>query len=396
MAQLLIAGCTFSATADPTASPSPTPTASGGPCTEPVIDAEVQVPVPPPPTEAGLLPQLPSVSDRTGWSWGPERPAFTYCTPAGYATINSIVEDDRDERGFYFLRARGSDDQLRNVNLQDGGAYRATVYFWNDVAENKTDGETEAATLRLDLPKSVTNIGHTRADICATDTKPTCVWTALALYTENDETLELSVRPGSARMTIGGRTHAIADEDLTGEDGILLGCDGFTGVLDGSGECIGHINFTLDVHKPDSQLWVTTAGDTFDNRIRPGSKIIVSVTYRHERGLSPAPLYLAVRLPRAITVDARAVSLSASDSTDLVWTEWTTHDATYREAPGNLSVKVPDDLYQYSVIHLSATLIARTGAEFDCGGAWAEIVGSVSDDGVVQIASDILTIEAMC
>lgn len=399
----LLPACSYSEPNDSapvSVAPSPT-SVSAGPCVDAQESSPPQAttaPSPTPPPEPELLPQLPEDVDDSNWTWGPSRPTYTYCRPSGHATINSIVDDSQalDETGFFFLQRHGQDAQLRDITLSDGDSYRATIYFWNSVAENIPDGATQNAKVRLTLPKFVTNSADSRAEICADNTIPRCVWMTLALSTENDQTLQLSVRDESIAMHVGGNTYPISRGELDSSDGILLGCSGFTGVLDGSGSCKGSIQFDVDVHEPQSQLDVTTWVTSYDRKIRPGSTFRVSVTYTLPSDRAASPLNIGLLLPRGLTVPTKTLRLSAWDSASLSWGPWVDAEARYIESTGALWLEVPESLHGSDRLSLSATVMASIDSEFVCGGNWVEITGYAWDNGVTQTRPELVTIEPTC
>lgn len=385
----------------------PTPSASASPTSAPVRCAddegtEQAEPVDPLPTaapEVDLLPQLPMDSEQKRWTWGPDRPKFTYCHPAGAPVINSIVDDshDIDETAFYFFRAPGSETQLRNVDLHAGDTFAATVYFWNDVAENITEGATTNARISLDFPQSVTSNAQSRAEICADNTIPRCVWMTLALRTQENETLQLKVREDSAVMQVGGQSHPVDWERLVSAEGLPVGCDGFDGVLDGTNACKGAIVFEVEVGAPDAELSVSTSTSSYDKRIRPGSQVRTTVTYSNpadEGGTEP--LYLGVISSPGFEHGSDKVEISTWDAESMAWSKWEVLTGKISEPSGLRWIIVPDRYRSAERISIAVALTASTSEDFECGGRWAEVRGYASYDGVVQMVPTTLTIDAIC
>ena len=86
-------------------------------------------------------------------AWGPERPTYTWQTPADHVTFNSITDNPSigDERNFVRIKKYGTEEKYRDsIDLEVGAEYEVGIWYHNDASANlNASGKGVANNVRL-------------------------------------------------------------------------------------------------------------------------------------------------------------------------------------------------------------------------------------------------------
>ncbi|MDO4979259.1 MAG: hypothetical protein Q4E47_03890 [Candidatus Saccharibacteria bacterium] len=233
----------------------------------------------------------------TQQTWGPERPTFTWESPADYRTINSITNNPEvgDERNFVRVREADTEDSFSdNVTAKPGKYYEVYVYFHNNAKTSlNASGKGMANNVRLSMgfPEVIQNgqAGEIKGTICASNTDPGCVWDTAYIHAPAGQTVYLRYVPNSAVIyslgTINGKT--LSDSALYSTDGAKLGYyEDYWGVLPGCSEYAGYVKFKIKIDQPGFYMEKTAStdgGNTWGQYItvKPGDTIDFKIRYHN-------------------------------------------------------------------------------------------------------------------
>ena len=227
-------------------------------------------------------------------AWGPDRPTFTFASPAPYVTFNSITDnpDIKDERNFVRIKEDNSTSTFTdNVNLTPGKVYQVSVYYHNNAKTSLNDsgvGIAHGTKLRMEVP-AVIKPGVNAAlagNISATNANPGTVYDEA--YGKNATSGDIAVRyvAGSATVTSNGAVNGKTLPDSLFTTGANLGYNNLDGELPGCNKFAGYVTFKIRIDQPnftikkevntDSKTWVDGTAKT-----TPGSTIQYRITYQN-------------------------------------------------------------------------------------------------------------------
>jgi hypothetical protein len=302
-----------------------------------------------------------------------------------------------DERFFFFLRS--SDDeatQLRDMRVEVGDKYKAVVYFWNDISPGiVSEFETENAELSLDFPPGLMGTGTARAEVCADNAKPRCVWSTVAFYADDSRSLQLFVPPESVKLQTGREFGAIDLGEL--KDGISVGCHDLDGRLDGTSQCQGFLTFDIEVREPPFSVEgsfrsTRTNGDAF-----PGDTVTFNAIYENTSSGTQHLQHLGSISSPGILVDQSTVSIRTWDTSSLAWGDWEAVPPD-RVRSEDLYFWIEPNRYMApgEKLMLYAKLNIDTGGEFPCGGNWLSVSALATADNLLVVDSGLMTVGAVC
>jgi hypothetical protein len=157
--------------------------------------------------------------------WGPDRPTFTWQTPAPYAVLNSISNNPGhgDEREFVQVRqSKSPNGTFANiVRAEPGDELTVYVFVMNDAGDNLANSAATIHDLRArlflergdkDVSLAVTLIAANAKD----------VWDGASVV--SSAPIDLSFVPGSVNVTSRDSVYTADDDEMfESKDGMLLG-----------------------------------------------------------------------------------------------------------------------------------------------------------------------------
>jgi len=194
----------------------------------------------------------------TLFAWGPDRPTYTYESPADHVTFNSITNNPNvgDERNFIRIKEAGNTTYGDNVTLEAGKTYQVMAYFHNNAASNLNAsgvGVAKDVTLRMQLPSTV-NPGEkatVSGFINSSNASPTSVWDSAYATNGSAGTVALRYVAGSAKITSNGAVNGQTMPDSLFTTGANLGYDSLNGTLYGCNQYAGYVVFEITVDQPN-------------------------------------------------------------------------------------------------------------------------------------------------
>lgn len=195
------------------------------------------------------------------FAWGPDRPTFTYASPAPYVTFNSITDNPThgDERNFVQIKEATADNSTygENVSLQAGKDYEVYAYYHNNAASNLNDaannykGIARNAFMRVQMPDTVKSGEKARITtfVGASNANPAQVWDEAYGTATGDSALRYV--PGSATIHSNGAINGKQLPDNLYTTGTPLGYDALDGNLPGCNKFAGYVIFKIHVDQPN-------------------------------------------------------------------------------------------------------------------------------------------------
>lgn len=246
-------------------------------------------------------------------AWGPDRPTFTYESPAPYVTFNSITNNPKvgDERNFVRVREAVSGATFGDdINLTAGKTYEVMVFYHNNAASNlNASGKGIAKDVmarvqmpgRLDAGATATITGF----VSSSNANPGTVWDNARAKTT--DAVALRYVPNSAKIASsnGAVNGAALSSDLL-TTGVKLGYDALDGKLPGCNQYSGYVTFKFVVDQPnftvDKQVSVD-GGKTWAESAKttPGATVQYKLTYKNTGTVQQDNVILKDTLPAGVS-----------------------------------------------------------------------------------------------
>ena len=247
------------------------------------------------------------------FAWGPNRPTFTYESPAPYVTFNSITNNPQvgDERNFVRIKEDGPTTTYGDqVTLEPGKVYQVSVYYHNNAATNLNasgKGIAHDTKLRMELPGVVKpGVNAVLAgNISASNANPGTVWDEA--YGKNATSADIALRyvSDSATVTSNGAVNGKKLPDTLFTTGTNLGFDSLNGELPGCNRFAGYVTFKVRVDQPNFTVekQVSKDGKTWSKSItaEPASTVQYRVTYQNTGTTQQDNVVLRDMLPKGVT-----------------------------------------------------------------------------------------------
>lgn len=204
------------------------------------------------------------------FAWGPDRPTFTYGSPAPYVTFNSITNNPQvgDERNFVRIKEAGTTQNFSdNATLVPGKKYEVYVYFHNNAASNLNDaahdykGIAKDVALQIKTPAVVNanTSANIRGVISSSNANPGTVWDEAVVTSAS--TVALRYVNDSAVIHSNGAVNGQKLPDTLFGAGTALGYDALNGKLPGCNQFAGYVTYEFAVDQPNFEVAKTVSKD---------------------------------------------------------------------------------------------------------------------------------------
>lgn len=248
-------------------------------------------------------------------AWGPDRPTYTYETPADHVTFNSITNNPTygDERNFTTIRDANGGTFGHEVNLQPGKEYEVQVFYHNNAATYLNDasqgykGIAENAAMRVQMPATVKAGEKARITgvVSASNATPQSVWDEA--YAASSSNVALRYVQGSAKVaSSNGAVNGQAMPDSLLTTGAPLGYDSLNGKLPGCNKYSGYVTFRFVVDKPDFTVEKTVSPvgkNAFAKSInaKAGEQVEYKIQYKNTGTTRQTDVTIKDTLPKGVT-----------------------------------------------------------------------------------------------
>lgn len=206
--------------------------------------------------------------------FGPDRPTYTWSSPADHITFDSITNNPDpsigDERTFVSARDAASSDMLtysKNLTVHDNEEVIVRVFYHNDAASNLNLVATNTK-VKVALPSGSSTAPQIAGYISADNATPSMVWSTMDV-SAGGQPFTLTYEPGTAQLWNQAQNGtSLSDSIVSG--GAQIGFNQIDGKIPGCSEFSGYVTIKVRVHvaQPPAQpvyscdaLHVTAQGD---------------------------------------------------------------------------------------------------------------------------------------
>lgn len=261
------------------------------------------------------------------FAWGPDRPTYTYASPAPHVTFNSITDNPKvgDERNFVRIREATAGTTFGDdVALKAGKTYEVMVFYHNNAASNLNasgKGIAKDVMTRVQMPGRLDAgaTGTITGFVSASNAQPGTVWDNARASTT--DAVALRYVPNSAKIASsnGAVNGAALSSDLL-TTGVKLGYDALDGKVPGCNQYSGYVTFKFVVDQPNftvnkqvsvdgGKTWAESA------KANPGSTVQYKLSYTNTGTVQQDNVVLKDVLPAGVSY-VPGTSLVANSKTN--------------------------------------------------------------------------------
>lgn len=263
------------------------------------------------------------------FAWGPDRPTFTFESPASYVTFNSITNNPvhGDERNFVQIKDAAASNTTygEQVTLQPGHEYEVYAYYHNNAASNLNDaahnfkGIAKNAYMRVQMPASVSAGQKARvtAFVGASNSNPGEVWDEAYGVAGGDYALRYV--PNSAVIHSNGAVNGKNLPDSLYTSGTPLGYDALDGNLPGCNQYAGYVTYRFTVDQPNftiqKQIGHEGKNDwTEQIAAQPGETVEYKIQYKNTGTTKQDNVVIKDILPAGVSYVAGSLQAATSQT----------------------------------------------------------------------------------
>ncbi|MDB5168562.1 MAG: exported protein of unknown function [Candidatus Saccharibacteria bacterium] len=263
------------------------------------------------------------------FAWGPDRPTYTYDSPADHVTFNSMTgtENYGDERNFVRIKeaTAANNTYTDEINLQPGKEYSVMVFFHNNA---KTSLNTEAnqfkgiatnTKMRVQMPATVKAGEKARITgfISADNAQPKEVLDEA--YGVAGNNVALRYVADSAVITSNGKVNGQKLPETLYTTGAALGYDALDGKLPGCNQYAGYVVFKVKVDQPNFEIAKTVSEkgkNTYQESIavKSGSEVDYKIHYKNTGTTVQNDVVIKDTLPAGVSYVNGSTQVSNSAS----------------------------------------------------------------------------------
>jgi uncharacterized repeat protein (TIGR01451 family)/LPXTG-motif cell wall-anchored protein len=261
------------------------------------------------------------------FAWGPDRPTFTFASPASYVTFNSITDNPThgDERNFVQIKDAAASNTTygEEVTLQPGHEYEVYAYYHNNAATYLNDAEhnykgiAKDAFMRIQMPAGVKAGEKARvtAFVGASNSNPAQVWDEAYGIAGGDYALRYV--PNSAVIHSNGAVNGKNLPDNLFTTGTPLGYDSLNGKLPGCNEFAGYVTYRFTVDQPnftiEKQVGHEGKNDwTEQITAKPGETIEYKIQYKNTSTTKQDNVIVKDTLPAGVSYVPGSLQMATS------------------------------------------------------------------------------------
>jgi len=275
-------------------------------------------------------------------AWGPDRPTFSYESPAPYVTFNSMdnAPNYGDERNFVRIKDAGAANNAYTdkINLQTGKEYTVMVYFHNNASTslnseaNDYMGIALNTKMRVQMPATVKAGEDARITgfVSADNANPGTVWDEA--YATASNNVALRYVPDSATITSNGAVNGQKMPETLFTTGANLGYDALDGKVPGCNQYAGYVTYNIKVDQPNFEMKKQVAKKgTADWKesidAKAGEEVDYRIEYKNSGTTVQNNVVIKDVLPQGVTYVDGSTSISNASS-DFKWRASTNNEVT--------------------------------------------------------------------
>jgi uncharacterized repeat protein (TIGR01451 family)/LPXTG-motif cell wall-anchored protein len=276
------------------------------------------------------------------FAWGPDRPTYTYDSPADHVTFNSMTgtENYGDERNFVRIKeaTAANNTYTDEINLQPGKEYSVMVFFHNNAKTslnseaNQFKGIATNTKMRVQMPATVKAGEKARITgfISADNAQPKEVLDEAYGVASNN--VALRYVPDSAVITSNGAVNGQKMPETLYTTGAALGYDALDGKLPGCNQYAGYVVFKVKVDQPNFEVTKTVSEkgkNTYQESVtvKSGSEVEYKIHYKNTGTTVQNDVVIKDVLPAGVTYVNGSTQVSNSASNNQ-WKATTNNEVT--------------------------------------------------------------------
>jgi conserved repeat protein len=247
-------------------------------------------------------------------AWGPERPTYTWQTPADHVTFNSITDNPSigDERNFVRIKKYGTNDKYRDsIDLEVGAEYEVGIWYHNDASANLNasgKGMANNVRLRMEAPGKVNggHAGEIKGIISSTNATPVEVWDTAYVHTKS--TVLLRYVANSATLHNHGTANGqiLSSEAMFGKEGAKLAHSiNHWGDIPGCNEYAGYVTYRFKVDQAAFDISKTVSKEKDANyvekiTVKPGEVLDFKIDYKNTGTINQQSIIAYDHMPKGL------------------------------------------------------------------------------------------------
>ena len=272
-------------------------------------------------------------------AWGPERPTYTYESPAPHVTFNSMVNAPNygDERNFVRIKeaTAANNTYTDNINLQPGKEYTVMVYFHNNASPGLNEsgqGIAQNAQMRVQMPATVKAGERARITgfVSADNAQPGTAWDEA--YGAASNNIALRYVPNSATIYSNGAVDGQKMPESLFTTGAKLGYDKLDGKLPGCNQYAGWVTYNIKVDQPNFEVVKKVSEKGKNNwqdsiTAKPGEEIDYRIHYKNTGTTVQNDVVIQDTLPQDVSYVNGTTHVSNAAS-NFQWQSTTNNEVT--------------------------------------------------------------------
>ncbi|HEX7484486.1 MAG TPA: isopeptide-forming domain-containing fimbrial protein [Candidatus Saccharimonadales bacterium] len=278
------------------------------------------------------------------FAWGPDRPTYTYDSPADHVTFNSMTgtENYGDERNFVRIKEASAPNSTYadDIAMQPGKEYSVMVFFHNNAktslntAENNYKGIAKNTKMRVQMPATVKAGEKARITgfISADNAQPQEVWDEA--YGSVSNNVALRYVKDSAVISSNGAVDGQKLPETLYTTGAALGYDGLDGNLPGCNQYAGYVVFKVKVDQPNFEVEKTVSlkgKNDYKESVTTtaGSEVEYKIHYKNTGTTEQKDVVIKDVLPAGVSYVAGTTQVS-NGASNFQWKPTTDNEVTKR------------------------------------------------------------------
>lgn len=248
-------------------------------------------------------------------AWGPERPTYTWESPADHVTFNSITNNPSigDERNFVRVKKVGTDDKYRDsVDLEVGAEYEVGIWFHNDASASLNEsGKGLATNVRLfvDQPNVLKKgqAGEIKGTIHSAEGNPQDVWDTAYVHTNSTVLMRYVANSATIHNNGSANGQILNSDALFGESGAYLAYStNHWGVVPGCNEYAGYVTYRFKVDQAGFKISKTVSEENQNDykeeiKVKPGAVLDFKIDYENTGTINQLQIKAYDSMPKGLS-----------------------------------------------------------------------------------------------